>query len=439
MGLGRVVVLGLGGSGEAAARALLQQGATVTVLDAADGGVQRARAAHVRDATVILGRTDPADVAGADLVVASPGVPPSSPWLKAADAAGVAIWSEIELAYRLGVRPVAAITGTNGKTTTTQMLESILRAAGRPARAAGNIGLPLIETLDSRDEIVAEVSSFQLHWIDEFRAPCSILLNIAHDHLDWHGTFEAYAADKARLFAAQGADDVAVVLDDPTCRRIVGTRARVVPFHPDRAPDGGAGVDRGWIVVPEGRVVALDRLRIATRPARADAVAAAAGAAAVGVPLDAIANGLRRFEPHPHRLEPVATVAGVAYVNDSKASDPHATLAALEEMADVVLIAGGRNKGLDLGELAAAADRLRGVVAIGEAASEVAIAFAGTEVPVELATTMDEAVHAAAARARPGSTVLLSPACASWDMFTDYRERGDAFKAAIARLEGRSA
>jgi len=367
-----VVVLGLARSGEAAARALLAADAKVTVLDGTDGEQQRARATLLGDARVVLGRTDPADLDGAELVVASPGVAPSSPWLAAAAAAGVPAWSEIELAYRLGARPVVAITGTNGKTTTTEMVAAALTADGRRAIAAGNVGLPLLDVIDGGyDAIVAEVSSFQLHLVDRFRAPVAVLLNVARDHLDWHGSFDAYVAAKARIFESQTEADTAVFHVDEVCAGLARGRAQPVPFSEDVLPPSGAGIADGWIVVPRGRVVKVGSLGARGRPNRTDAVAAAAAASALGADLEAIGEALALYRAKPHRIEMVASIERVTFIDDSKATDPHATLAALEELDRVVLIAGGRNKGLDLGELTEATARLRAVIAIGEAAGEV--------------------------------------------------------------------
>ncbi|HVL33979.1 MAG TPA: UDP-N-acetylmuramoyl-L-alanine--D-glutamate ligase [Actinomycetota bacterium] len=430
----RVVVLGLARSGEAAARALLREGAAVTVLDGADTESLRARAHALGGARVVLGRCDPNDVEG-DLVVASPGVPWSSPWIKAAEASSIPVWSEIELAFALGARPVVGITGTNGKTTTTEMVTACLREAGRDAIAAGNIGTPLVEAA-GREDVVVELSSFQLQGTHEFRVPVAVLLNIAADHLDMHHSFEEYARAKAKIFSGQQDGDVAIVHDDPQTMSLCGGAASVVAFSEDGLPDAGAGVDDGWIVVPAGRVMSVDSLQTQSKPMRADAVAAAAAASAAGAPTDAIARALAAYQPKAHRVEHVTEIDGVRYVNDSKATDPHATLAALDEMQDVVLIAGGRNKGLDLGELREAEARLRAVVAIGEAADEIVAAFATTRVPVESAVSMEDAVSRARALARTGDTVLLSPACASFDMFRNYEERGEAFRASVLKQEG---
>lgn len=428
------VVLGLARSGEAAARALIARGATVTVLDEFGGETQRARARALTGARILLGPADPDDVTGADVVIASPGVPPSSPWLRACDAAGIPVWSEVELAYRMGITPAAGITGTNGKTTTVEMTVAALTAAGIPARAAGNIGAPLVSATEDV-MVIAELSSFQLQGIHAFRTPVAALLNVAPDHLNWHGSFDAYVDAKTRIFENQREDDIAIFHADASAR-VAGARARRVPFSELALPEGGAGVEDGWIVVPQGRVIPVARLRARGRPNLADAIAAAACACALGAEPAAAGEGLASYEPRPHRVEEIDTVRGVLYINDSKATDPHATLAALEDLDRVVLIAGGQNKDLDMSDLVTAAPKLRGVIAIGASAHEIETAFAPTGIPVVIAISMDDAVERAASCATAGDTVLLSPACASWDMFANYEARGDAFRAAVRRLQG---
>ena len=434
----RVIVIGLGLSGLAAARHLVRLGATVTVTDASDDPVLQERAAALGEATVMLGMKDPIEaVRSSDLVVVSPGVPERAPSLEAAAAAGIPVWSEIELAFRLARAPILGVTGTNGKTTVTRMVASALTEAGYRAASAGNIGVPLTDAaVEDHDVIVAELSSFQLRNIIAFRAPVGVVLNVADDHLDWHGDFENYLAAKARLFENQLSGDVAIHHDDDASARAVsGAPGRTIVFSSTTLPPAGAGVDRdGWIVVPEGRVCEAASLRARGAPSLANAVAAAAVACAFGATPDAAGRALASFEPLPHRMELVATIGGVAYVNDSKATNPHAVLAALGGLARVVLIAGGRNKGLDLSPLGAAAGSVRSVIVIGESAAEVERAFAGSTVPVERAGTMDEAVAHATAAATAGDTVLLSPGCASFDMFADYKARGEAFRAAVKRI-----
>ena len=435
----RVVVVGLGVSGEAAARHLLRLGAAVTVVDDGDDPVLRDRAASLVDARVVLGASDPGVGGEADLVVASPGVPDRATVLTAAREAGVPVWSEVEVAYRLARAPILGVTGTNGKTTTTRMLADALAEAGFAATAAGNIGRPLIDAaVESHDVVVAELSSFQLRHIVSFHAPVGVLLNVAADHLDLHGDFDAYVAAKARLFSNQGPGDVAVHHDDEVCARAAQTRGRRLAFDAGSRPANGAGVEDGWIVVPEGRVVETSALRARGAPIRANAVAAAAAACAFGAAPEPVGRALEAFVPLPHRMELGAEINGIAYVNDSKATNPHAVLAALDGLTDVVLIAGGRNKGLDLGVIARGATGVRHVVAIGESAGDVIDAFAAAGVPGERAVSMDDAVARAAGHAAthagPGATVLLSPGCASFDMFADYKARGEAFRAAVKRL-----
>jgi UDP-N-acetylmuramoylalanine--D-glutamate ligase len=432
----RVVVLGLGTSGRAAARVLAEEGAAVLVSEArpreALGDLAELEALGVR---VEAGGHEPWHLEGASLVVASPGVPEGARILGLARGRGVPIWSELELGARLARAPYLGITGTNGKTTTTEMVAACLRAAGLEARACGNIGHPFsLAAREGAGTPVVEASSFQLRFAHTFAPRVSVLLNLAPDHLDWHGTFEAYAEAKARVFANQSGDDVHVGnRDDPAAAALSRrARCRVVWTTLDEPAEGEVGYLRGELVAR------LDAERRLGRPAggpalRADAAAAAAAALAFGVPAGAVAEALARFRPLPHRGEVVAEVGGVRFVDDSKATNPHAALAALEGLAGVALIAGGLAKGVDLSPLARATPRLAGVVAIGEAASELVAIFEGA-VPVRKAGTMEEAVRAAHELAPPGGVVLLAPACASQDMFRDYVERGERFRAAAAAL-----
>ncbi|MFD6418638.1 UDP-N-acetylmuramoyl-L-alanine--D-glutamate ligase [Streptomyces sp. NPDC060194] len=461
----RVTVAGLGVSGVSAARALTALGAHVTVVDGGDGERLRERAAELRQAgaTVRLGDAETLPP-GTDLVVTSPGWPPSSPLFAAAAAAGVDVVGDVEIAWRLrgldGREPAAwlAVTGTNGKTTTTRMLASILAAAGLRTAAVGNIGTPIIDVVtgeETHDVLAVELSSYQLHWTPSLRAHSAAVLNLAPDHLDWHGGMDAYAADKGRIYEG---NTVACVYNaaDPATEDLVRAAdveegCRAIGFTLGTPGPSQVGVVDGILV---DRAFVADRQRQAQELAEvadlnppvphniANALAAAALARAYGVAPAAVRDGLRAFRPDPHRIEHVADVAEVAYVDDSKATNTHAAEASLKSYEHVVWIAGGLAKGAVFDELVeAAAGRLRGVVLIGADRHLIreALARHAPEVPVaDLDRTdtgaMAAAVAEAARLARPGDTVLLAPACASMDMFTNYQERGKAFARAVREL-----
>ena len=369
----------------------------------------------------------------------SPGVPQGSPVIEWAKARGLPVWSELELGARLCRVPYVGVTGTNGKTTTTEMVASMLRAAGVAARACGNVGYPF--SLAARDgsleALAVEASSFQLAFQESFHPQVSVLLNLAPDHLDWHGSLEAYTAAKANVYRRQGAGDVHVGnRDDPTGAAI-SERAPCEVRWFRWGPPG-----EGEVGVVEGRVVAGDGTPLGKplgsgRAFVSDATAAAAAARAFGVPGEAVRAALASFAPLPHRGAVVAKAGSVRFVDDSKATNPHAALAALEGVTDAVLIAGGQAKGVDLSPLLAAAPRLARVVAIGEAAPTLVRIFKGSA-PVTVARTIEEAVEAAYRSAPPRGTVILAPACASQDMFRDYRERGERFAAAARAVAARS-
>jgi UDP-N-acetylmuramoylalanine--D-glutamate ligase len=469
----RVLVTGLGVSGFAAADALLERGAEVTVVDATDpapGSVMSERARildilgarlrHGPDAVATLPDT------ALDLVVTSPGWRPDQPLLAAAAAAGIPVWGEVELAWRLrpreGAAPWLTVTGTNGKTTTVQMLTSILRAAGLRACSAGNVGTPVLEAVmdpEPYDVIAVELSSFQLHWSHSLAPRASACLNVAPDHVDWHGSLDEYAAAKGKVYANTEVACVYNVQDDRTRRLVedadVQEGCRAIGFTLGIPGPSELGVvddvlaDRAF--VEQRRTAAaelgtLDDLRgDAPSPAPhlvANALAAAALARAHGVPAGAVRAGLRAFVPEPHRIAEVATVDGIRWVDDSKATNPHAARASLAAYEHVVWVAGGLLKGADVDDLVAgAADRLRGVVLIGRdrAALAQALARHAPDVPVvdvERTDTgaMDLVVKEARALAHEGDVVLLAPAAASMDMFSDYGARGDAFVAAVSRL-----
>ena len=487
-----VVVAGLGVSGFAAAVALAERGAHVLAVDARDGAAETDKADLLR----VLGgdvRLGPAaaealpDVAGSapELVVTSPGWWPSSPLLTAAAAAGVPVWGEVELAWRM--RPEAAapwltLTGTNGKTTTVRMLTSMLRSAGLRATAGGNVGIPLLEAVlhpEPYDVLAVELSSFQLHWSSSIAAQASACLNVAPDHVDWHGSMRAYAAAKGRVYERTSIACVYNVADRTTERLVreadVAEGCRAVGFTlgvPDVSMLGVVDdvlADRAFVeerATSAAELGTLEDLSVDGAPVAPhtveNALAAAALARAHGVPPAAVRDGLRAFVPDPHRIARVATGEGVTWVDDSKATNPHAASASLAAFDHVVWVAGGLAKGAVFDELVAThRRRLRGVVLIGvdRAPLRNALSRHAPDVPVRevdggetarmlpaptgvpsaetAQLVMARAVAAAAELARPGDTVLLAPACASMDQFRDYGARGDAFAAAVQeRLAG---
>ena len=428
------VVVGAGVAGLAAARVLRAEGATVRVSE--QGPARPAAAELGADGIEVLdGGHAPEHLDGATLVVTSPGVPPHAEIVAWAADRGLPVWGEMELGARLVRVPYLAVTGTNGKTTTTGMLAACLRAAGLDAVACGNIGRPFPTTArEPHDALVVEVSSFQLATQTSLHPRVSVLLNLAPDHLDWHGSFDAYRAAKARIFARQGAGDVHVGnRDDEAAERVSRSARCAVRWFTSGEPSTDEAGFR------EGRLVAgwsgadLGDLAPDTPAMRADAAACAVAAHAFGIGDGAIAEGLRAFAPEPHRGEPVADVEGIRFVDNSKATNPHAAIAAVGEADGVVLIAGGDAKGVDLSPLRSLAPRLAGVVAIGASADEVRAVFEGA-VPVAGAASIEEATALAWEMAPPSGTVLLAPACASWDMFRDYAERGERFAAAARAL-----
>jgi len=428
---GKAVVVGLGATGQAVTRHLVAGGWDVVIVEdrAGEGTAEIAGRLGATLGTV-------ADVEGADLVVPSPGVAPDHRVHEVASHAHVPVLSEVELAWRRSPDTVlVAVTGTNGKTTVTTLLAAMLVHSGRTALAAGNIGLPLIEAVGRDVEVVvAEVSSFQLQYTESLHPAVAVWLNMAEDHLDWHPTMEHYAAAKQRVWANQGPDDVAVVNaeDELVAAAAASAPGRVVTFG---LGEGDYHLEDGILWAPRGRqIMAREDLGRGLPHDVANALAATAAAEAVGVSLDACRTVLATFDGLPHRLQLVLEAGGVRYYDDSKATTPASVLAALRGFDSVVLIAGGRNKGLDLGVLGQEAHRLRAVVAIGEASSAVASAF-GDTAPVIRAGSMEAAVDAARRVARAGDVVVLSPGCASFDWYRSYAERGEDFVAAVRRLE----
>ncbi len=514
----RVLVAGIGLSGFAAADALLERGARVVVVDGADGAAQRERAA-ILDTLGADVRLGPGAVTGPlpyivgphgrglpDVVVASPGWPPGAPPLAAAAAAGVPVWSEVELAWRMrpatGAAPWLTVTGTNGKTTTVTMLAAILSAAGLGTAAVGNVGTPVLEAVlhpfsggRRHDVLAVELSSFQLHSTFSVSPLASACLNVAPDHLDWHGGLDEYARDKGRVYRNTQVACVYNVADPRTEQLVrdadVVEGCRAIGFTlgiPDVSMLGVVDdvlCDRAF--VPQRRTSAaelatLDDVRagaggVLAPHLVANALASAGLARAAGVPAVAVRNGLRGVVPPPHRLARVAESDGVTWVDDSKATNPHAADAAMRSFERIVWIAGGLAKGAGPGDfddlVRRHVARLRGAVLLGRDRDLVGQALRrhAPDLPVlDIAVTetgrvtgdatgqvtgqltgqvddgapadpdalMDRVVAAAASLARPGDTVLLAPACASFDQFTSYAARGDAFAAAVRRrVDGR--
>jgi UDP-N-acetylmuramoylalanine--D-glutamate ligase len=445
-----VVVVGLARSGIAAAEFLAGRGARVVATDGKAEGELEPEAVKLREKGMRLeaGGHREETFRQADLVVVSPGVPWHARELEVARAAGVPVIGELELGCRFLKGSVVAVTGTKGKSTTTAAIGAMLRERGGDVRVGGNIGTAvtgLVEGSTDRTTFVLEVSSFQLEAADTFHPQVAVFLNLSADHLDRHGSFEEYAQAKARVFARQGADDWAVVnADDPGVLALAArARARRLPFSPAGVAGDGAFFAEGQARLRRGGVEETlfrrDEVRLPGAHLAVDLLAAASAARLCGAPPEAIARAVRAFRGVEHVLEHVADVGGVAFFNDSKATNVDAARKSLESFdTPLVVIVGGRYKGGDFADLAPAlAGRGRAVMAIGETRERVARALSAT-VPVVACDSLRAAVEGGFARARPGDTVLLAPACSSFDMFRDYAERGRAFKEEVRRLaEGR--
>jgi UDP-N-acetylmuramoylalanine--D-glutamate ligase len=437
---GPYLVVGLARSGVAAARALRSRGEDVRVVDAGDPAAPALKLAAARlraeGAEVLIGGDGVPQLHGVHAMIKSPGVPREAPVVATALAAGLPVMGELELAWRLLPNRVIAVTGTNGKTTTTEWIGHIFRVAGRPAAVAGNVGTAassLVGELHPGATLICEASSFQLEDTLAFAPEVAVLLNLAPDHLDRHGTFEAYTAAKLRIFAHQSNDDVAVAplglgIDD------LGGCARRVCVG--EGPGAELSAQAGQLWWDETPLIAVDEISLPGAHNRANAMAAAAACLADGLDRDAVAEGLATFPGVPHRLERIASVGGVGYVNDSKATNVASTIVALRSYAGGVhLIAGGRPKAQDFTPLAGpVAERCAAVYLIGEAGPELASALGASGVALRECGTLERALAAAAAAAAPGDTVLLSPACASYDQFRDFEARGDAFRALVGEL-----
>jgi len=428
-------VLGLARSGQAAARALRARGETVIGVDA--GAPAGARELAGIGVEVHLNEGGAELAQRARTLVESPGVPHDAPLARAARERGLDIMGELELGWRLLEAPLVAVTGTNGKTTTAELVGEIWRHQGLPVAVAGNVGTPLsslVGELDTGATVVCEASSFQLEDTVELAPDVAVLVNIAEDHLDRHGTMASYTAAKRKAFVRQGSADVAVVPAGAVGEGLGGSAARV-RFGPGGESDCFERSGQlWWRATP---LLAVEQIAMRGPHNRLNAMAAAAAALASGIELDAVRAALRGFRGVPHRLEEVAVVGGVLYVNDSKATNAASTVVALRsfEPGSVQLIAGGRAKS-GYGILReVVGQRCRGVFLIGEATEALADALAGSGVELHRCGGMGEAVRSAHRAARSGDVVLLSPACASYDQYVDFEQRGDHFRALVGALD----
>ena len=430
----KVLILGGAVSGRAAALLARRLGYSVMVFDQNSAVVPALREDRLPVTTGTWASSLLADV---DLVISSPGFGEGSDPIRDTLQAGISLWSELEFAARQVEAPVVAVTGTNGKTTVTGLIQDMLAGSGLASVAAGNIGTPLSEVVgQDLDVVVVEASSFQLRFIDLFHPATAVVLNVAPDHLDWHGSFDAYLAAKAMIHRNQTQDDLLVYdADDSGARKATEQAAsRPLPVSGIRLPDGGAGVagdklQLGDLAIPLARVPVADPAFLL------DLAAAGVAALAHGAKPAIVEQVITTFQTDPHRRTLIGRWDEVDWVDDSKATNPHAAIAAASAYSSVVLIAGGRNKGLDLSGLTAV-PQISYVIAIGEAAGE--LEEAAGDLPIVRATTMEEAVAVADRVAKAGDTVLLAPGCASFDMFRSYADRGNCFAEAVRhRKEGR--
>jgi UDP-N-acetylmuramoylalanine--D-glutamate ligase len=443
----RILVVGFGITGVPLVDFLHRKGAIITLNDAKSAeafGETLQLLSRIPVKTVFGGH--PADMAvygEPDLIIVSPGVPLELPFLQSFKHQGIPVIGEIELAYQFMKAPVAAITGTNGKTTTTALTGEIFRLGGKSPEVIGNIGVPAIskaELLSSDQYYVMEISSFQLETIDTFRPAAAALLNITPDHLNRHGTMESYAALKFRIFENQGMDDVAVInADDPVCMSHKGMmNSRIIYFSRLSQLSEGIFTENEKMIVrwndEERTIIQVDQIKIPGAHNLENAMAAAGLAISAGVPMEAIQEGLKTFKGVAHRIEHVMQINGVDYVNDSKATNPDAAIKAIEAIeAPIILLAGGMDKKNDFTTFFEAfKGKVRHVYVYGETAEQLMeTAHRLSFYLIDQVADLEEAVKAASAEAIAGDTVLLSPACASWDMYYSFEERGNHFKSLI--------
>ncbi len=439
-----ILVVGLARTGVAVARFLARNGAKVTVTDLRDETALAGPLGELAGLPVqyVLGRHDEADFAAADMVVVSPGVPQESHYLQAARKAGREVITEIELASRFVTAPMVAITGTNGKTTTTTLTGEIFSACGYRTFVGGNIGNPLVELVEGGEpveRVVVEISSFQLEWISSFRPRVAVLLNITEDHLDRYATFQEYIDAKVRIFENQDASDFAVLnVDDPIVAAIGGRIAATV-FPMSQQRDLAEGIfHRDGVITfrHHGRVerFTTGRFRITGVHNIENIMASLASTLLLGCDAKRALVAVEGFGGLPHRMELVRELAGVRYYEDSKATNVGSVEKALASFTSITLIAGGKDKGGSYGPLVPLVkERVRHMILIGEARERMAREL-GSFTDTRMATTLEEAVQLAASLTKPGGVVLFSPACSSFDMFRDYEERALRFRAAVNAL-----
>jgi UDP-N-acetylmuramoylalanine--D-glutamate ligase len=399
----------------------------------------------LRDEQLILERVPDLDVMKPSLLVLSPGVSPKLPFIQDAIAKGIPVWSEVELALRDSRATMIGITGSNGKTTTTTLIGELAKATGKDTIVAGNIGLALcgqVDHLDQNGVIVAELSSFQLEFIDKMRTNIAVFLNVTPDHLDRHGTLENYAAAKARILENLTKDDLAILnWDDPIVRKFSETtRARVVYISQKDQLDQGLYFNGEDIVLQENthsiKIIGSDELMLRGRHNIENVMASVAAALELGLGIEKIAEVLRVFQPVKHRQEIVGRFNDILYINDSKGTNPDSSIKALQSYNEpIVLIAGGRNKGLDMTEfLEEAKSKVKSLILVGEASDEMEEIALRLRLPkIIRSSSFEDCVHKAIGEAEPGDVVLLSPACTSWDMFKSYEERGEFFKELVRK------
>lgn len=435
----KVAVFGLALTGTAVARALVNRGIEVILSDDRLSDSHEALARELKCELVDV--STPARVqdflAGVDTLLPAPGVPPRHSVIVAAEELGISIRTEIDVAYEWeqqragGPRPILGVTGTDGKTTTTMIVAHLLRECGFNVGEVGNTDIPFMGALDEQfDAFVVECSSFRLQYVDQFRCEASVWLNLAPDHLDWHPNLEHYANAKANLWRHIRPSDVAVIpaTNEVIRQKAVESGARIVTFG---LSDADYCVSDGWLVGPHGPLIEVSRLWRSMPHDITNSLAAAAVAIESGlVARESLHSSLATFVSAHHRIELIGEWQGVSWYDDSKATSPHAALTAIRAFDSLVLIAGGRNKGLDLSQMASEPRRMVGVVAIGDDAELIADAFHGL-CEVRRATSMDEAVQHAHQMARSGDAVVLSPGCTSYDWYKNYNERGDDFTRAV--------